>query len=204
MLLWRLAETKPGNPFITDSVASASRSRSRCWSSGATVNTLMSVTTSRSLEMVVISRSFRYTYQNWVSRAPLPGSSRRQSVEYREMIARTKRSWQHFKNSKQSGGGQLSRIFNIVAGGVLVIFSAFFGWAPGPGTITFIIGLALIGGEFLPVARFLDWAEVRLRELARFVAGVWRSSTIGKVVVVLTALIVVFAVGYVIYSVFFG
>jgi len=133
------------------------------------------------------------------------------------MIARTKRSWQHFKNSKpgdrfqvryyyrkQSGGGQLSRIFNIVAGGVLVIFSAFFGWAPGPGTITFIIGLAMIGGEFLPVARFLDWAEVRLRELARFVAGVWRSSTIGKVVVVLTALIVVFAVGYVIYSVFFG
>lgn len=132
-------------------------------------------------------------------------------------IGRAKRSWRHFASSKpgdrfqvryyyrkQRGSGRLSRIFNIVVGSALVIFSAFFGWAPGPGIVTFVIGLALIGGEFLAVARLLDWAEVRLRALAHLVEEVWRSSTLGKVLVVLVALILVAAFGYVVYSVFFA
>jgi hypothetical protein len=131
------------------------------------------------------------------------------------MIGRAKRSWQHFKRSKpgdrfqvryyyrkQSGAGRFSRIFNIVAGSALVIFSAFFGWAPGPGIITFVIGLALIGGEFLPVARFLDWAEVRLRKLAHFIAYVWRASVAGKVLILALVLVGVAALGYGIYWVF--
>lgn len=133
------------------------------------------------------------------------------------LIGRTKRSWLLFTRSKpgdrfqvryyrrkQSGPGQLSRIFNVVVGSILVIFSAFFGWAPGPGTLTFVIGLAMIGGEFLTIARFLDWSEVRLRKLAHVVGVVWRSSTIGKALIVLVALALVVAFGYVIYSVFFA
>jgi hypothetical protein len=133
------------------------------------------------------------------------------------MIGRAKRSWRHFTSSKpgdrfqvryyyrkQSGPGRLSRLFNIVIGSALVIFSAFFGWAPGPGVVTLVIGLAMIGGEFLPVARFLDWAEVKLRNLAHFVEKVWRSSTIAKALVVLLVLILVATFGYVIYAVFFG
>lgn len=133
------------------------------------------------------------------------------------LIGRTKRSWLHFTRSKpgdrfqvryyrrkQSGPGQLSRIINVVVGSILVIFSAFFGWAPGPGTLTFVIGLAMIGGEFLTIARFLDWSEVRLRKLAHLVGVVWRSSTIGKALIVLVALALVVAFGYVIYSVFFA
>ncbi len=133
------------------------------------------------------------------------------------MIERAKRSWRNFTKSKpgdrfqvryyrrqQSAPGRLSTIFNIVVGSILVIFSAFFGWAPGPGLLTFFIGLALIGGEFLTIARFLDWSEVRLRKLARLVGVVWRSSTIGKALIVLVALVLVVAFGYVIYSVFFG
>ncbi len=133
------------------------------------------------------------------------------------LIGRAKRSWQYFRKSKpgdrfqvryyrrkQSGPGHLSRIFNIVVGSILVIFSAFFGWAPGPGMLTFVIGLSLLGGEFLVVARFLDWAEVRLRKLAHFVGVVWRSSTIGKAFIVLVAVSLVAAFGYVIYAVFFG
>jgi hypothetical protein len=133
------------------------------------------------------------------------------------MIGRAKRSWRHFTSSKpgdrfqvryyyrkQSGPGRLSKIFNIVIGSALVIFSAFFGWAPGPGVVTLVIGLAMIGGEFLPVARFLDWAEVKLRKLAHFVEKVWRSSTICKALVVLLVLILVATFGYVIYAVFFG
>ena len=132
------------------------------------------------------------------------------------LIGRTKRSWLHFTRSKpgdrfqvryyrrkQSGPGRLSRIVNVVVGSILVIFSAFFGWAPGPGTITFVIGLAMIGGEFLPVARFLDWAEVRLRTLAHFIAYVWQASVVGKVLIVALVLVCVAALGYGIYSVFF-
>jgi hypothetical protein len=133
------------------------------------------------------------------------------------LIGRTKRSWLFFTRSKpgdrfqvryyrrkQYGPGQLSRIINVVVGSILVIFSAFFGWAPGPGTLTFVVGLALIGGEFLTIARFLDWSEVSLRKLAHLVGVVWRSSTIGKALIVLVALILVVAFGYVIYSVFFA
>ncbi len=133
------------------------------------------------------------------------------------LIGKAQRSWQLFKNTKpgdrfqvryyrrqQSAPGRLSTIFNIVVGSILVIFSAFFGWAPGPGLLTFFIGLALIGGEFLTIARFLDWSEVRLRKLAHLVGVVWRSSTIGKALIVLVALVLVVAFGYVIYSVFFG
>jgi hypothetical protein len=133
------------------------------------------------------------------------------------LIGKAQRSWQLFKNTKpgdrfqvryyrrqQSAPGRLSTIFNIVVGSILVIFSAFFGWAPGPGLLTFFIGLALIGGEFLTIARFLDWSEVRLRKLAHLVGVVWRSSTIGKASIVLVALVLVVAFGYVIYSVFFG
>ena len=133
------------------------------------------------------------------------------------LIGRAKRTWQLFTRSKpgdrfqvryyrrqQSAPGRLGTIFNIVVGSVLVIFSAFFGWAPGPGLITFFIGLALIGGEFLTIARFLDWSEVRLRKLAHLVDSVWRSSSIGKALIVLIALTLVAAFGYVIYAIFFG
>jgi sterol desaturase/sphingolipid hydroxylase (fatty acid hydroxylase superfamily) len=133
------------------------------------------------------------------------------------LIGRAKRSWQFFLKSKpgdrfqvryyrrqQSAPGRLSTIFNIVVGSTLVIVSTLFGWAPGPGLVTFVIGLMMIGGEFLVVARFLDWGEVRLRILAHFVGVVWRSSTIGKALIVLVALILVATFGYVIYSVFFA
>jgi hypothetical protein len=133
------------------------------------------------------------------------------------MIGRAKRSWQLFTSSKpgdrfqvryyyhrqsRHGRSSLSRIFNIVVGSVLVIFSVFFGWAPGLGIITLVVGLSMLGSEFLVVARFLDWAEVRLRKLAHLVGVVWRSSTIGRALIVLVALILVVAFGYVIYSVF--
>ena len=38
------------------------------------------------------------------------------------------------------------------------------------------IGLWMLAGEFLPLARFSDRAEVRLRELARHIKGFWIGS----------------------------
>lgn len=136
-----------------------------------------------------------------------------------DMIEAAKRHWREFKESKpgnrfqdryyrhkQSGHGRFSfrRIFNIVAGSVLVVFSTFFGWVPGPGLLTFFLGLAMIAGELLPVARFLDWTEVRLRKLARFVADVWRGSLLGKVSVLTVAALCAAAIAYAIYRLFFA
>jgi hypothetical protein len=134
------------------------------------------------------------------------------------MIARAKRSWHHFKSSKpgdrfqvryyyrkQRGHGRFSRIFNIVVGSMLVIVSAFFGWAPGPGVVTLVLGLAMVGGEFLPVAVFLDWAEVRLRKLVQWATGIWKAAPpVGKALIALAILACAAALGSGAYHLIFG
>ena len=136
------------------------------------------------------------------------------------MIGRAKRSWRLFTSSKpgdrfqvryyyhrqsRHGRSSLSRIFNIVVGSALVIFSIFFGWAPGPGLLTLVIGLSMLGSEFLVVARFLDWAEVRLRKLAKWARNVWKSAPpAGKALIVLAIVTSVAALGYGVYYLLFG
>jgi hypothetical protein len=136
------------------------------------------------------------------------------------MIGRAKRSWRLFTSSKpgdrfqvryyyhrqsRHGRSSLSRIFNIVVGSVLVIFSVFFGWAPGLGVLTLVIGLSMLGSEFLVVARFLDWAEVRLRKLAKWARNVWKSAPpAGKALIVLAIVACVAALGYGFYYLLFG
>ena len=134
------------------------------------------------------------------------------------MIARAKRSWRNFKKSKpgdrfqvryyyrkQRGTGRLSRIFNVFLGSVLVIMSTLFGWAPGLGLVTLLIGLALIAGELFPVARFLDWSEVKLRKLARLAGKIWAGvPLVGRTLIVLLVLVLVAALVYGAYSLLFG
>ncbi len=134
------------------------------------------------------------------------------------MIERAKRSWRNFKKSrpgdrfqvryyyrKQRGTGRLSKVFNIFVGSVLVIMSILFGWAPGLGLVTLLIGLALIAGELFPVARFLDWSEVRLRKLARLAGKIWAgASPVGRTLIVLLVLVLVAALVYGAYSLLFG
>ena len=134
------------------------------------------------------------------------------------MIARAKRSWRNFKKSKpgdrfqvryyyrkQRGTGRLSRIFNVFLGSVLVIMSTLFGWAPGLGLVTLLIGLALIAGELFPVAKFLDWSEVKLRKLARLAGKIWAGvPLVGRTLIVLLVLVLVAALVYGAYSLLFG
>jgi hypothetical protein len=128
------------------------------------------------------------------------------------VIDRFRQHWRDFEASKpgyrfqeryyrhrQSGHGRFGfrRILNIVIGSALAIVSAFFGWAPGPGLITFFLGLGMVAGELLFVAKFLDWAEVRLRKLAHPVIDVWkRSSPAVKALIVLAILACFAALGY--------
>jgi len=75
---------------------------------------------------------------------------------------------------------------------------------PGPGWATVFIGLMILAGELLPAARFLDWLEVRLRKLGRYVYKIWRASVWGKIVVILVSALCVAAVAYVIYLLLFS
>ena len=134
------------------------------------------------------------------------------------MIERLRRHWREFRESKpghrfqdryrrrqQAGRGHiLKRIFLIILGAVLALGSLFLAPLPGPGFATVFLGLAILAGELLPAARFLDWAEVRLRKLARFVRDIWRSSLPGKVLVVAIAALLVAAAAYAVYRLFFA
>jgi hypothetical protein len=135
------------------------------------------------------------------------------------MIVRTKQSWRHFEASKpghrfqeryrrrqegEHGWKDPRRLFYVVGGVVIAVGSLLLGVLPGSGTLTFFVGLGMIAGEFRPIARILDWAEVRARELGRWVGGVWRSSAAGKASVVAAAAICATAVLYAAYRLLFG
>ena len=92
----------------------------------------------------------------------------------------------------------------MVGGLVVAVGSLVLGVLPGPGTLTFFVGLGMIAGEFRPIARLLEWAEVRARELGRWVGGVWRSSAAGKASVVAAAAICAATVLYAAYRLLFG
>ncbi len=114
-----------------------------------------------------------------------------------------KDSWWRFKASKpghrfqdryhrrrqesEQGWWDPRRLFNVVGGLIIAVGSALLGVLPGPDTLTFFLGLGMIAGEFGPVARLLDWAEVRVRKLGQWVKGTWRSPAAGKVLVVSVA-----------------
>ncbi len=93
----------------------------------------------------------------------------------------------------------------MVGGLVIALGSLAFGVLPGPGTLTFFLGLAMIAGEFRPVARFLDWAEVRLRKAARAAGEAWAdASPTGRAVIALVLVVVAAALGYGAYYLLFG
>nr|CAA9251848.1 hypothetical protein AVDCRST_MAG63-1956 [uncultured Armatimonadetes bacterium] len=72
------------------------------------------------------------------------------------------RCQERYWRRREAGGraGTVRRVFGglaVVALGVVLIP------LPGPGGLIILFGLALVGGEVLPLARLLDWAEVWAR-----------------------------------------
>jgi hypothetical protein len=107
--------------------------------------------------------------------------------------------------SRRRGGFDIVRYLYIVGGALLVSVSALFGLLPVLGWGTAILGLAMIAGEFYPVARLMDRLEVRarlfLRPLAKaFVRSpVWAQLSVSVLIAVSS-----FALVYSLYSLTFG
>lgn len=108
------------------------------------------------------------------------------------MLEKFKADWQHFKTSPPGqrfqeryqchqreceGKPNTGKLANVFLGLLLVIAGIIMIPAPGPGAIIACVGLALIGSEFLPLARFLDKAEVRLRPLIQWPKHVWAQTS---------------------------
>ncbi len=106
------------------------------------------------------------------------------------MIRRMRDGWQRFEASKpgrrfrdryhryqrsRQGRSALRKVLVIVSGIVVVFTSLLLAPLPGPGWGTVLLGLVIIAGEILIVARFLDQAEPKLRGPARRAKVVWAS-----------------------------
>jgi uncharacterized protein (TIGR02611 family) len=134
------------------------------------------------------------------------------------MVEQMQEHWREFRESKPGQrfkdryrrrrqgeqGHILWRIFLITLGGVIALGSLVLAPLPGPGWATVFIGLMILAGELLPAARFLDWLEVWLRKLGRYIYKIWRASVWGKIAVILMAAVCVAAVAYIVYLLLFS
>jgi hypothetical protein len=69
------------------------------------------------------------------------------------------------RQSRGRGTFHPVRLSYLAVGMALIVLSAFFGWLPVMGWGTAVLGLAMIAGEFYPVARLMDRLEARGRVL---------------------------------------
>ena len=104
-----------------------------------------------------------------------------------------------YRRRQQAGRDRstLGKACYVTFGIAIAIGSLVLAPFPGPGWITFFVGLGMIAGEVLHVARFLDRAEVRLRGALRLAKGMWDKLAFrGRVLVTLMISLGVVASGY--------
>src|SRR5918997_1538954 len=108
----------------------------------------------------------------------------------------------HRQRRERGETSRYGRIFNLAAGPALVVAGLAFIPTPGPSYIIIVIGMWMLAGEFLLLARFFDRLEVRLRRLGRWIKERWVGLPAPvKAIVVITGIA---ALGYGAYYLLFG
>lgn len=108
----------------------------------------------------------------------------------------------HRQRRERGETSRYGRIFNLAGGPALIVAGFAFLPTPGPSYIIIVIGLWMLAGELLPLARLFDRLDVRLRRLGRGIKGLWIG--LPAAIRILVILTFVAAVGYVAYYLFFG
>lgn len=128
-------------------------------------------------------------------------------LEYiHRVIEKTREGWEHWRTFREIDAGHRYRAryhfhqrrrrkglvwrywrpFSLVCGPLLVVAGFVFIPTPGPSYIIIAIGLWLLAGEVLSLARLFDRAGVKMERLGRWIRGAWRTSPAAlKVMVVL-------------------
>jgi hypothetical protein len=104
-----------------------------------------------------------------------------------------------YRRRQQTGRdrSKLRRASYVAFGVVVAIGSHLLAPLPGPGWGTFIVGLGIIAGEVLQVARLLDRGETKVREALQRTKGVWdKSASAVRALIVLIIILCVVAPGY--------
>ena len=104
-----------------------------------------------------------------------------------------------YRRRQQAGRNRsmLRRACYVAFGVAVAIGSLLLAPLPGPGWGTFFVGLGIIAGEVLQVARLLDRGERKLREALLRTKGVWDKSASGvRALIVLTIILCVVAPVY--------
>ena len=99
-----------------------------------------------------------------------------------------------YRRRQQAGRNRsmLRRACYATFGVAVAIGSLLLAPLPGPGWGTFFVGLGIIAGEVLQVARLLDRGETKLREALQHSKGVWDKSASGlRALIVLTIILCV-------------
>jgi Putative transmembrane protein (PGPGW) len=137
-------------------------------------------------------------------------------------IEKTKAGWRHWRtfreiddghryqaryhlHQRRTRKGLVSRYWrpmSLLCGPILIIAGFIFIPTPGPSYIIIAIGLWLLAGEFLLLARVFDKVGVRLGRFWRWIKGLWRSSPAAVKATILLAFATVLVYG--VYSLFAG
>jgi hypothetical protein len=141
-----------------------------------------------------IKRAIKKTREGW-----------RHWRTFREIDAGHRYQARYHLHQRRTRRGLVSRYWrpmSLLCGPILVIAGFVFIPTPGPSYIIIAIGLWLLAGEFLLLARVFDKVGVHLGRFWQRVKGLWRSShlTIRVMIVFALAVLLVYAV----YSLFAG
>lgn len=82
---------------------------------------------------------------------------------------------EHFNRRQASKPSALHKRILAMGAGILIMgLGLIMLIAPGPGILVLLLGATLIAQESLSAARFMDWADLRLRRLLIRGLRVWR------------------------------
>ena len=107
----------------------------------------------------------------------------------------------HHQRRLRGETSSYTRILNLAAGPALIVAGFAFIPTPGPSYMIIVLGMWMLSGELLPLARLFDRLDVRLRRLGRWVSERWTWPTPVEVLVVLACAA---ALGYGIYRLISG
>lgn len=88
------------------------------------------------------------------------------------------RQFHEWRQKRRESGFSLERVVVLGGGFLLLLGGLAIGWLPGPGGFISVFGAALLATEYRPLARLLDWTEVRGRRIMRWIQNFWRTSSL--------------------------